>query len=88
MTPPSWRVPEPPKIEPGTVVISRAELHHAIDEAMRDAWNEICADTGFHPLDIKRTKGQPISFTPGHWAHAVAQLLSARFGFDPTSRKA
>jgi NTP pyrophosphatase (non-canonical NTP hydrolase) len=74
--------------QPGTVTISRAELQDAIATAMQDAWNEICADTGCHPLDIVRTKGRPISFSPSHWASHVAELLAWRFGFDPTSRKA
>lgn len=73
---------------PGTVTISPAELQDAIAGAMQDAWNEICADTGCHPLDLVRTKGTRLTFTAGQWARQVAQLLAWRFGSDTNGEKA
>lgn len=64
---------------PGTVTIPPTEIREAIERAMQDAWDGICADTGCHPLDILRTKGTRLSFTANHWARAVADLLKARF---------
>ena len=48
--------------------------HEAVRTAMQDAWNTICADTGCHPLDIKR-QGKELYFEPRHWADLVAKLL-------------
>lgn len=73
---------------PGTVTISPAELQDAIASAMQDAWNEIAIDTGCHPLDILRTKGRVLDFTPHHWARAVADLIAQRFGSDTNGGKA
>lgn len=38
-----------------------------VRNAMRDAWNEICADTGCRPSDLER-RGNKTYFTPHHWA--------------------
>lgn len=49
----------------------------AVGAAMLDAWNEICADTDCHPLDIAH-QGKKLFFVPGHWAALVARFLFAR----------
>ncbi|MCK1583242.1 hypothetical protein IVB03_27690 [Bradyrhizobium sp. 168] len=52
--------------------------HEAVDEAMQDAWNDICSDTGCHPLDIEHGKGKNLTFSPNHWANQVAKRLFVR----------
>jgi hypothetical protein len=54
--------------------------HEAINEAMQDSWNDICSDTGCHPLDIQQGngKGQRLTFSPNHWANQVAKRLFVR----------
>jgi len=52
--------------------------HAAIDEAMQDAWNDICTDTGCHPLDIEHGRGKQLTFKPNHWANQVAKRLFVR----------
>jgi len=48
-----------------------------VREAMQDAWNDICHDTGCHPIDIRNVNGV-VFFEPRHWAEQVASLLFAR----------
>lgn len=45
----------------------REKIAQHIRSALADAWNDICADTGCHPLDITR-EGRKLYFTPNHWA--------------------
>lgn len=52
--------------------------HEAINEAMTDSWNDICTDTGCHPLDIEHGKGKNLTFSPNHWANQVAKRLFVR----------
>lgn len=52
--------------------------HAAVDEAMQDAWNDICTDTGCHPLDVEHGKGKHLTFRPNHWANQVAKRLFVR----------
>jgi hypothetical protein len=49
--------------------------HSAINEAMQDSWNDICSDTGCHPLDIEHGKGKILTFSPHHWANQIAKRL-------------
>lgn len=49
----------------------------AVREAMQDAWNNICQDTGCHPLDLTESPAGHIYFSPKHWADAVARILIA-----------
>lgn len=44
--------------------------------AMLEAWDDICSDTGCHPLDIER-RGKNLMFAPGHWARFTAMHLNA-----------
>lgn len=56
-----------------------------VREAMQDAWNTICSDTGFHPLDIKQKfegKSGHLGFVPGHWANLTALLIERRVADD------
>lgn len=65
------RIPRPVGPEPG-------ELTRAlVADAMQDAWNTICSDTGCHPLDIIR-EGKNLFFQPRHWVDHVAGLIFAR----------
>lgn len=52
--------------------------HEALNEAMQDAWNDICTDTGCHPLDIEHGKGKHLTFSPNHWANQIAKRLFVR----------
>lgn len=52
--------------------------HEAVDEAMEASWNDICSDTGCHPLDIEHGKGKHLTFSPNHWANQVAKRLFVR----------
>lgn len=52
--------------------------HSAIEEAMQDAWNDICSDTGCHPLDITQGHGKQLTFSPNHWANQIAKRLFLR----------
>lgn len=52
-------------------------LRSKLRKAMSDAWNEICSDTGHHPLDIEH-QGRKLFFEPRHWADATANLLFDR----------
>ncbi|MEE9924003.1 MAG: hypothetical protein PBV01_11645 [Brucella anthropi] len=53
-------------------------LEEIVKKAMQDEWNEICADTGFHPLDIGHERGKRLSFTPLHWATAIASSVRSQ----------
>lgn len=58
--------------------LAEAFSHSAIDEAMQDSWNDICLDTGCHPLDIEHGKGKQLNFRPHHWANQIAKRLFLR----------
>lgn len=47
----------------------------AVGNAMQQAWDEICSDTGCHPTDIEH-QGRKLFFHPAHWARLVAKYLS------------
>ena len=53
-----------------------------IQEAMQDAWNTICSDTGHHPNDIKHGRGKYLEFKPGHWADQIALHVARRVAND------
>ena len=57
----------------------------AVAEAMRDAWNTICSDTGCHPLDIKH-QGKELFFEPGHWVDLIALFLGRTPSVSSTLR--
>lgn len=63
-------------------IINAAFSQKRVAEAMQDAWNDICSDTGCHPDDIERNfegrKGH-LGFSPKHWAAAVARHLFAGY---------
>lgn len=48
--------------------------------AMLDAWNDICSDTGCHPLDIAQLGRGKLAFSPQHWAKSTAMHLTAALG--------
>jgi len=56
-------------------LLAKVCSHAAIDEAMQDAWNDICSDTGCHPLDIEHGRGKHLTFKPSHWANQIAKRL-------------
>jgi hypothetical protein len=39
-------------------------IEQIVEAAMLDAWNDICADTGCHPLDIEQLGQRRLEFTP------------------------
>ncbi len=56
------------------------ELEAIVKQAMQDEWEEICADTGCHPLDIEHGRGRRLSFIPLHWASAVSASVRSQAG--------
>lgn len=62
-------------------------IHAQTIEAMTDAWNDICADTGCHPLDIER-KGRELTFSPRHWADQTATWLIVKLCGETESDEA
>ena len=65
--------------------MTQAEWEKRVAEAMRDAWTEICEDTGCHPLDILQLGRRRLLFVPNHWATFTAARLAApeRQGWMP-----
>lgn len=59
-------------------LLAKICAHEAVNEAMADSWNDICSDTGCHPLDIEHGKGKHLTFSPNHWANQVAKRLFVR----------
>jgi hypothetical protein len=49
-----------------------------VKNAMLTVWNEICADTGNHPLDIEHGKGKFLTFTPRHWAQMAGDMVQVQ----------
>jgi len=60
---------------PGT---NADEIEAIVKQAMQDEWEEICSDTGCHPLDIEHGRGRRLSFIPLHWASAVAASVRSQ----------
>ena len=46
-----------------------------VRNAMLTMWNDICADTDCHPLDIEHGRGKYLTFTPRHWAEASGKMV-------------
>jgi hypothetical protein len=59
-----------------TVEVTQADLIERLGKAMREAWDEICSDTGCHPLDIYRVTGK-LFFRPNHWVRLTALHLAS-----------
>ena len=51
-------------------------------DGMRDAWNEICADSGHHPRDITHGRGSELWFEPSTWADWTAAYIQRALGED------
>lgn len=49
----------------------------AVATAMREAWDDICSDTGCHPVDIEHLGGTKLQFNPNHWARFTAMYLNS-----------
>lgn len=64
-----------PTKEAAQLALAEMFSHSAINEAMQDAWNDICSDTGCHPLDIEHGRGRQLTFNPNHWANQIAKRL-------------
>ncbi len=56
---------------------AQALTEKLVKQAMHEAWNDICYDTGCHPLDIHRVKRGELMFIPDHWASATYERLRA-----------
>jgi hypothetical protein len=59
---------------------SGGEITKIVSECMEDAWNEICADTDCHPLDIKQMGRRRLEFSPQHWARLTGMRVAAALG--------
>lgn len=69
---------DPAQPSPAQLVLAEMFSHSAINEAMQDAWNDICSDTGCHPLDIEQGRSKQLTFSPNHWANQIAKRLFLR----------
>jgi hypothetical protein len=49
-----------------------------VKNAMLTQWNEICGDTGCHPLDLEHGRGKHLTFTPRHWAQAAGDMVASQ----------
>lgn len=54
-----------------------AEIVKIVSEAMRDAWNDICSDTGHHPIDITHRR-RKLYFEPEHWARITGEIVASK----------
>jgi len=63
--------------------LDERRLQTLVDETMQATWDEICDDTNCHPLDIKQLGRRRLSFSPGHWASAIAGRLYAALAASP-----
>ncbi len=70
-----------------------SETRETLAAALRDAWDEICADTNCHPMDITSHRRQ-MFFSPGHWVELAAlrfdELSTASLpkGLEPVAWRA
>lgn len=62
-----------------------------VKNAMLTQWNDICGDTGCHPLDIEQNfegRRGHLGFSPRHWAQATGDMVAAQIEqFFKASRK-
>ncbi|KKW92642.1 hypothetical protein [Sphingobium chungbukense] len=57
--------------------VRAADIERIIKEQMREWWDEICADTGCHPLDFER-RGKALWYDERHWTQAVAKYAAQK----------
>lgn len=71
-----WPKAAPPSQATGRVrtMIDRYTVD-IVKNAMLTMWNDICADTDCHPLDIEHGRGKYLTFTPKHWAEACGKMV-------------
>lgn len=62
-----------------------------VKNAMLVVWDDICADSHCHPLDIEQNfEGRPghLGFKPAHWAQRTGEMVAEQIKrFHETSRK-
>lgn len=54
----------------------QAYVPDIVKNAMLTAWNEICADSEHHPLDLEHGHGKRLTFKPRHWANLAGDLAA------------
>lgn len=54
--------------------VGREEIAGVIRDQMREQWDDICADTNCHPLDLQHGRGSVLHYKASHWTDAVAQI--------------
>jgi hypothetical protein len=54
-----------------------------VGAAMKEAWDDICSDTGHHPDDITH-EGRLLYYDPGHWSNLVAKHINAALASPPS----
>lgn len=69
----------------GQLPFSPAHLQVIVTEAMLDSWNDICSDTGCHPLDIEQVGKRRLEFHVGHWARQTGARVAQALSPSPTS---
>ena len=52
--------------------VAGEKIEAIIKEQMREWWDDICSDTGCHPLDFER-RGKTLWYDARHWTEAVAK---------------
>ncbi len=56
--------------------LSPAQIQLLVTEAMQDTWNDICADTDCHPIDIEQLGKRRLAFHVGHWARQTGARVA------------
>lgn len=62
-------------VYPAPHVLTDKEIIEIVSGAMRDAWNDICADSGARPCDLQR-RGNKTFFEPSTWAELTGQMVA------------
>lgn len=60
----------------GPLIAAPEITERMVSEAMSEAWDDICSDTGYHPLDIQQLGEGELVFRPNHWALFTAMRLT------------
>lgn len=70
-----WKGDREFTVYPAPGVPTSKEIVEIVSNAMRDAWNDICADSGHRPRDLYR-RGNKTFFEPSTWADLTGQMVA------------
>ena len=54
-----------------------------IEKTMREVWDDICADTGCHPLDIAKI-GRDTHYHASHWTRMICESVARQIKDSPS----